>query len=58
MLWAGIFGEGEDFRIRPDRRWAPPSLLYVGHWACFPCEKRREVVLSTQCHLQPGLKKE
>jgi hypothetical protein len=28
------------FRIRPDRPWGPPSLLYSGYWVSFPGVKR------------------
>jgi len=31
-------GRGKIFRIRPDRPWGPPSLLYNGYWA-FPESK-------------------
>ena len=29
------FGEGKIFRIRPDRPWGPPNLLYEGYPASF-----------------------
>ena len=33
-------GGGEVFRIRPDRPWGPPSLLYNGYRVSFQREKR------------------
>jgi hypothetical protein len=33
-------GGGDIFRIRPDRPWGPPSLLYNGHRVSFPKVKR------------------
>jgi len=33
-------GGGEIFRIRPDRPWGPPSLLYNGYRVSFPGVKR------------------
>jgi len=31
-------GGGEIFRIRPDRPWGPPSLLYSGYWVFPGCK--------------------
>ena len=33
---------GEIFRMRPDRPWGPPSVLYNGYRVSFPGVKRPE----------------
>jgi hypothetical protein len=48
----------EIFRIRPDRPWDPPSLLYNGYPVSFPEVKRPGCGANHPPHLVPRLKKE
>jgi len=51
-------GGGETYRIRPDRLWCPPSLLYNGY-RVFPGGKVRPGRgVDHTTHLAPRLKKE
>ena len=51
-------GGGEIFRIRPDRPWGPPSLLYNGY-RVIPGDKAAGTWrLPPTPHLAPRLKKE
>ena len=50
-------GGGEIFRIRPDRPWGPPSLLYNGY-RVFPGDKAAGgAVLTTHPHLSAEVTK-
>jgi len=49
-------GEDEIFRIRPDRPWCPPSLLYNGYRASFPVVKRPGRGADHPPYLVPRLK--
>jgi len=50
-------GVGEIYRIRPDRLWGPPSLLYNGY-RVFPGGKRLGRGVDHPPYLAPRLKKE
>ena len=49
---------GEIIRIRPDRPWGPPSLLYDGYRVFPGGQIGRGVALTTHPHLVPRLKEE
>ena len=51
-------GEGDNFRIRPDRPWGPSSLLYSGYRGYFPGVKRTGRGADQPPHLALRLKKE
>ena len=57
IVWRSNPGGGEIFHTRPDRPWAPPSLLYNGY-RVFPGDKAaRGVVLTTHPHLSTEVMK-
>jgi hypothetical protein len=49
---------GDIFRIRPDRSWGPPSLLYNGHRFAFPGVKRPGRGVDHPFYISPRLKNE
>jgi hypothetical protein len=58
MARVSIPGVGEIFRIRPDRPWGPPSLLYNDNRVSFTWEIRPGRGVDHPPYLAPRLKKE
>jgi hypothetical protein len=56
-VWESNSRGGKIFHTRPDRPWGPPNLLYMGNRVSHGGKGGRGVMLTTNTHPAPKLKK-